>query len=110
MAELKVCDVAERHGVDRRTAYRWLCELEEKYGSRVIGRRGRRGVLFTTEDAMASVAPLCASKAKDDRRIRDIEERVADIEKRADKTVERVGTVERQVKQLAFAFRPQRSG
>lgn len=102
MAELKAADIAARHGVDRKTAYRWMLELERKFGSRVIARRGKRGVLVTTEDAFAAVAPLAASKAKEDRRIKDLEERIADIECRADKTAERVGAVERAVKQLSL--------
>ena len=106
MAELKVVDVAERHGVDRKTAYRWLVELERKFGPRVIGRRGRRGVLFTTEDAMASVAPLCASKAKDDRRFQELEDRVTDAETRADKAAAELSAMKRQVAQLAFAWKP----
>lgn len=105
MAELKVADVAERHGVDRKTAYRWLVEIEAKYGSRVVARRGRRGVLVTTEDAFSAVAPLAASKAKDDRRFKDLVERVADAEKRADKAADRLSTLEIQVKQLAFVWR-----
>jgi hypothetical protein len=104
VAELKVVDVAERHGVDRKTAYRWFIELERKFGPRVIGRRGRRGVMFTTEDAFASVAPLCASKAKDDRRFRELEERMTDAETRADRAAAELSAVKRQVSQLAFSF------
>ena len=104
MAELKVADVAERHGVDRKTAYRWLCEIEQKFGARVVTRRGKRGVLVTTEDAFAAVAPLCASKAKDDRRFKELEERVTDAEVRADKTAAELSAVKRQVGQLAFSF------
>lgn len=102
MAELKVADVAARHGVDRKTAYRWLVEIEAKYGPRVVARRGRRGVLVTTEDAFASVAPLVAGKAKDERRLRELEERIEDAEKRADKAAERLSAVERQVRQLTL--------
>lgn len=105
MAELKAADIAARHGVDRKTAYRWMVELEGKYGAKVIGRRGRRGVLFTTEDAFAAVAPLCASKAKEDRRIRELEQRMADAETRADRAAAALSAVKRQVQQLAFAYR-----
>lgn len=102
MAELKAADIAARHNVDRKTAYRWMLELERKYGSRVIARRGKRGVLVTTEDAFAAVAPLAASKAKEDRRIRDLEERMADAERRADKAAAELSAVKRQVQQLSL--------
>lgn len=102
MAELKAADIAARHNVDRKTAYRWMLELERKYGSRVIARRGKRGVLVTTEDAFAAVAPLAASKAKEDRRIKDLEERMADAERRADKAAAELAVVKRQVQQLSL--------
>lgn len=102
MAELKAADIAARHDVDRKTAYRWMLELERKYGSRVIARRGKRGVLVTTEDAFAAVAPLAASKAKEDRRIKDLEERMADAERRADKAAAELSAVKRQVQQLSL--------
>lgn len=83
--ELKVADIARRHGVDRKTAYRWLVEIEKECGPSVVGRRGKRGVLFTTEDAFAKVAPLVAQRAVEERRVKDLEERMADAETRADK-------------------------
>ena len=40
---------------------------------------------MTTDAAMAGVAPLAPSTEKEDRRVRELEERLADAEKRADK-------------------------
>jgi hypothetical protein len=85
--ELRTADIARRHGVDRKTAYRWLLQIEKQYGSRVVARRGRRGVLVTTEEAFASVAPLVASREREDRRLRELEERVAELEQRLDALV-----------------------
>ncbi len=99
--ELKVADIARRHGVDRKTAYRWMVEIERTHGARVIGRRGKRGILFTTEDAFAQVAPLVASRAADERRIRELEERVIDAERRADKQAEELSNLSREFRKAA---------
>lgn len=97
--ELKVSDVARRHGVSRRTAYRWFVEIEKRFGPTVVGRRGR--VLITTEDAFAAVVPLVAGKSEEERRVVELEERMADMEKRADKSAERVGALEREFQKAA---------
>lgn len=97
--ELKSIDIAERHGVSRTTAYRWLLEIERQYGARVVTRRGR--VLVTTEDAFAQVAPLVAQRGAEERRFRDLEEGLADANKRADKSAERLSTLEREFRQLS---------
>lgn len=108
--ELKAADLARRHGVDRKTAYRWLVQLEAKYGAKVVARRGKRGVLVTTEDAFAEVAPLVAEKARDDRRIRELEERLADAETRADKHARDIADLTRQFRQLSFSWFQRRQG
>src|SRR4051812_3280901 len=102
--ELGTADIARRHGVDRKSAWRWLRALHEKYGDRVVTRRGRRGVYVTTEAAMAGVAPLAPSTEKDERRFRELEERIADAEKRADRAAADLSLVRRQVEQLAFGY------
>ncbi len=99
--ELKVSDLAKRHGVNRKTAYRWLVEIERKYGASVVGRRGKRGDLFTTEDAFAQVAPLVASRSAEDKRLRDMEERIDDVEKRTDKQSEAIADLRREFQALA---------
>lgn len=96
MSELKAADIARRHGIDRKTAYRWLVALEREYGSRVVTRRGR--VLVTTEDAFREVAPLAAERSAQDRRFREIEERLDDGDRRVDKLAERMSAVEREVR------------
>lgn len=83
--ELTSGDVAKRNGIDRKTAYRWLRALHEEYGPSVVSRRGKRGVYVTTEDAFARVAVLTAKKAAEERRMREVEERLADAETRLDK-------------------------
>lgn len=95
--ELGSIDIAERNGIDRRTAYRWLKAIHEEYGSSVVARRGKRGVYVTTEDAFARVAPLVARRAVEERRIREVEERVADAEKRLDKVVSEHAELRRQL-------------
>ncbi len=97
--ELKSIDIAERHGVSRTTAYRWLLEIEKQYGSRVVTRRGR--VLVTTEDAFAQVAPLVAQRGAEERRFRDLEEEVADAHTRLNKAVEEIGTLRREFQALS---------
>ena len=102
--ELRSRDIAARHGISLRTATRWLTALERKYGSRVVGRRGERGILYTTADAFASVTPLAPEEQRENQRIVDLEERMSDAEKRADKQAERMSNVERTTKQLAMRF------
>ena len=57
---------------------------------------------------MAGVAPLAPSTEKEDRRVRELEERLADAEKRADKLAWRVAALERAVTQPR-ATSPQRA-
>lgn len=83
--ELRAIDIAKANGIDRKTAYRWLKEIHEAYGPGVVARRGKRGIYVTTEDAFAKVAPIVRQKAVEERRVRDLEERVLDAEKRLDK-------------------------
>lgn len=82
--KLKASDIARRHGVDRETAYLWLEQLEKKYGPSVVGRRGKRGVLFTTEAAMAKVTPVAPVEGRDDRRFAELAERLEEAETRTD--------------------------
>lgn len=102
--ELKVADIARRNGVSRVTAYRWLLEIEKKYGPGVVGRRGKRGDLFTTEDAFAKVAPLVAERSSEDRRIRELEERMLDSEVRADQQAEKILGMSRELASLSAAW------
>ena len=95
--ELGSIDIAERNGIDRRTAYRWLKAIHEEYGPSVVARRGKRGVFVTTEDAFARVAPLVASRAAADRRLREVEERMADTEKRLDRMASEHSELKRQL-------------
>lgn len=95
--ELGTAEVAERNGIDRRTAYRWLKAIHEEYGSSVVARRGKRGVFVTTEDAFARVAPLVARRAVEERRWREVEERLSDTEKRLDKVVSEHAEMRRQL-------------
>lgn len=99
--ELGSIEIAERNGIDRRTALRWLKAIHAEYGSSVVARRGKRGVFVTTEDAFARVAPLVAKRAGEERRIRELEERLSDTEKRLDKVVAEQGELRRQ---LSFQF------
>lgn len=57
---------------------------------------------------MACVAPLAPSTEKEDCRVRELEERLADAEKRADKLAWRVAALERAVTQPR-ATSPQRA-
>jgi len=98
--ELSVADIARRHDVDRKTAYRWLVEIEKKYGPSVVGRRGKRGVLFTTEDAFARVAPLVASRSREDQRISRLEDWQVDELHRADMVIGRLTAMEREIARL----------
>ena len=82
--ELKASDIAERHNIHRTTAYRWLLQIEAQYGAAVVYRRGKRGVLVTTEDAFAAVAPLVASRSAAEHRIRELEQELADTNTRVD--------------------------
>lgn len=103
--ELKVSDIARLHGISRMTAYRWLVELEKKYGSSVVGRRGKRGVLFTTEDAIAAVAPLARGLMSDIKtRLGAIEEKQEDAAVLATKTAQRVSNLEREFRQLSLQW------
>ena len=103
--ELKVSDIAERHQISRMTAYRWMIEIERKHGPSVIGRRGKRGVLITTEDAWMAVAPLVRNLLTEiEERIEKIEERQTDEEFLSAKTAQRVGTLEREFKQLSLQW------
>jgi len=93
--ELKVADIARRHGVDRSTAYRWMIEIEKRHGPTVIGRRGKRGVLFTTEDAFATVAPLVADRSYMERMVKELTERLDDTDRRTDKLAAEVAEFRR---------------
>ncbi len=97
--ELKSADIAALHGIDRRTAYRWLKAIHEAHGPSVVARRGKRGVYVTTQDAFARVAPLIAKKAVEERRVRELEDRVADAEKRIDKQAEELAAFRRSAHQ-----------
>lgn len=82
--ELRAADIARSHKIDRKTAYRWLKAIHEQLGPSVVARRGKRGIYVTTEDAFARVAPIVARRTAEERRIRELEERMADAEKRMD--------------------------
>lgn len=97
--ELSVGEVARARGLHRSTVYRWFVELERVHGARVIGRRGRK--LFTTDDALEEVAPACKTRDREERRLRDLEARVADVEVRADKHAEQIGDLSREFRKLA---------
>lgn len=99
--ELKAADIAERHNIHRTTAYRWLLQIEKQYGAAVVYRRGRRGVLVTTEDAFAAVAPLVASRSAAEQRIKHLEDRLADAEARADKQAEMTLQLQREFRAAA---------
>lgn len=79
--ELTAGDVARLRGISRKTAYRWLVQLEAKYGPRVVSRRGNR--LVTTLSALEGLAPALETERTLDR-IRDLEARYAEIERRLD--------------------------
>lgn len=83
--ELRTIDVAKANQIDRKTAYRWLKEIHEAYGPSVVSRRGKRGIFVTTEEGFSRVAALVRQKAIAERRVRDLEERMEDAEKRLDK-------------------------
>jgi len=55
-AHLSVKAMATLWGVDRKTAYRRLVDLDQRHGG-VVFRRGRRGVIYTTEAALRKCAP-----------------------------------------------------
>jgi hypothetical protein len=55
MKYLYARDIAERRGITERAARGWLLRLEREHGARVVGRAGSRR--FTTDDALATVAP-----------------------------------------------------
>ena len=96
--ELKASDIARRHGIDRKTAYRWLVALEKKHGSEIVTRRGR--VLVTSDAAFAKVAPLVADNRAELHWRKEMLERIEDAERRTDKTAERLGALEREVQAL----------
>lgn len=98
--ELKASDIAERRGISRITAYRWLVELEKRYGPSVVGRRGKRGILFTTEEAFAKVAPAVTERYVGERRMQDLEDRMGDAERRADRHIQSILNVEARVAKL----------
>lgn len=100
--ELGVGDVARLRGISRWTAKRWMRALEAKYGVRVVARRGRR--MFTTARALEAVAPAVAPAAKAERRIVDLELRMADAEVRADKTASDVVELRRAFQAKAAAW------
>lgn len=102
--ELSVSDIAKMRGVSRKTAWRWLCQLEKKYGPSVIGRRGKKGVLFTTRSAMEKIAPLAKNDEGFERRCKDLEERLDDAERRADKQAEVISELTRQLESLRRAL------
>lgn len=107
--ELGSTDIAKLQGVSRTTAYRWLVELEKKYGPSVVGRRGKCGDLVTTRSAFEKSAPLAEGNNKLERRFKDLEERLADAETRADKQAETISELRRRVSDLQRAFlRPSR--
>lgn len=103
--ELKVSDIARRHHISRMTAYRWMVEIEKKHGPAVVGRRGKRGVLITTEDAWMAVAPLVRGLLTEiEERIEKIEEHQAESDVLGAKTAERVGVLEKDFRQLSLRW------
>lgn len=102
--ELKAADIARRHGVSRVTAYRWLVEIERKYGASVVARRGKRGDLVTTEDAFAKVAPLVAERSLEERRVKELEERVTDAEIRANAQADKILSMSRELAHLSACW------
>lgn len=75
--ELTAGDVARLRNCDRKTAWRWLRQLERQHGPTVVMRRGNR--MVTTLAALERVAPDTIAKRTDDR-VRDLEQRIAVLE------------------------------
>lgn len=96
--ELKASDIAKLHGIHRQTAYRWLVELEKKFGPTIVGRRGKKGVLFTTADALASVAPLARGI------MHDLQTRVGALEEKQQDDHERIEVLEKNFRQLSLRW------
>lgn len=95
--ELGTAEIARRHGIDRKTAYRWMRAIFEEYGPAVVCRRGKRGVYVTTEDAWRTVAVLVERRAAEEARFEDIELRLQVVEQRQDRTTTDVTELFRRV-------------
>lgn len=84
---LTVADMAERWDCHRVTAYRRMRALERKHGAAVIGRRGERGTMYTTLEAVRPFLLETHFAAG------TLEQRVGEVE-------HRVGALERRVSQF----------
>lgn len=80
--ELGVSDMAQLWGCHRTTAYRRMRALERRYGTRVVGRKGESGEMYTTFRAIREVAPE-VQQEKDFilDRLDELEIRVASLER-----------------------------
>jgi hypothetical protein len=73
------------------TAWRFLRDLEKRFGTKIVYRRGR--TMYTTAAALAQVAPVL----RDDNpagRIRELEDEVASLQLRVTWLINRIAKIE----------------
>lgn len=83
--ELTTGDLATRHNVDRKTAYRWMKAVHAEFGPTVVSRRGKRGIFVTTEDAWQRVQVLVKLRQAEEQWKQDVELRLQILEERQDR-------------------------